>query len=185
MVQALGMAGNKQEEVMGKRNLILIGMPGAGKSTVGVLLAKALGKTFIDTDLLIQKNEGRLLQDIINSDGLEKFLVIEEKAILGLNVQNNIIATGGSVVYSRKAMEHLKHNGIAVYLKLGLFKLTQRLKNMRTRGIAMKNGQSLDDLYRERTPLYEKYADITIDCSHKHIEKIILEIKEKYFQKIE
>ena len=144
---------------MRKSNLILIGMPGAGKSSVGVLLAKALGKTFIDTDLLIQKNEGRLLQDIINNDGLDKFLVIEENTILGLDTENSIIATGGSVVYSRRAMEHLKAKGIAIYLKVGLFKLTQRLKNMRTRGIAMKNGQSLSDLYRERTPMYEKHEE--------------------------
>lgn len=170
---------------MGKSNLILIGMPGAGKSTVGVILAKTLGKTFIDTDLLIQKNEGRPLQDIINKDGLEKFLLIEENTLLGLNVQNSIIATGGSAVYSSKAMEQLKANGSAVYLKVGLFKLTQRLKNMRTRGIAMKNGQSFEDLYRERVPLYEKHADIIVDCTHKHMEKIIYEIKEKYFQKIE
>lgn len=170
---------------MGKSNLILIGMPGAGKSTVGVILAKALGKTFIDTDQLIQKNEGRPLQDIINRDGLEKFLVIEENTLLGLNAHNSIIATGGSAVYSGKAMEQLKANGSIVYLKVGLFKLTQRLKNMRTRGIAMKNGQSLNDLYRERALLYEKHADITIDCTHKHMEKIIFEIKEKYFQKIE
>lgn len=170
---------------MDKNNLILIGMPGAGKSTVGVLLSKALGKTFIDTDLLIRKNEGRPLQEIINSDGLDKFLVIEEKTLQELNVQNSIIATGGSAVYSCKAMEHLKAGGYAVYLKVNLFKLTQRLKNMRTRGIAMKGGQSLADLYMERAPLYEKHADITIDCTHKHMEKIIFEIKEKYFQKFE
>lgn len=162
-----------------KSNIILIGMPGAGKSTIGVILAKAVKKPFIDTDLLIQQKENRYLQDIINNDGLEAFIKIEESIIEGINVDNHIIATGGSVIYSKAAMEHLRDNGIIVYLDLKLFHIRQRIKNMKTRGIALKKGQTLESLYTERAPLYSSYADITIDCSHKHIETIAEEIKNK------
>lgn len=164
---------------MGKSNIVLIGMPGAGKSTAGVLLAKTLGMTFIDTDLLIQKKEGRFLQDIINSEGLDNFMVIEESAVLELVTEGSVIATGGSVVYSSAAIDHLKEDSILVYLKHGFHKIEQRINNVKTRGIAMRAGQSLADLYKERTPLYEKYADITISCSGKHMEVLILEISKK------
>lgn len=164
---------------MEKSNIVLIGMPGAGKSTVGVLLAKSLKKPFTDTDLLIQQATDRYLQDIINQDGIDAFLKIEEEVILKLQLQNHIIATGGSVVYSESAMRHLQAQGICVYLQLKYYQIERRIKNMKTRGIAMKNGQELSDLYRERVPLYEKYADIVIDCSHKHIEMILAEMMEK------
>ena len=159
-----------------KNNIVLIGMPGAGKSTIGVILAKALKRPFTDTDLLIQEKENRYLQDIINSDGLDAFIKIEESTITALNVENHIIATGGSVVYSKASMDHLKRNGIIVFLNLKFSILQHRIKNIKTRGIALKSGQTLNGLYEERTPLYKSYADIVIDCSHKHIESIVDEI---------
>ena len=164
---------------MEKNNIVLIGMPGAGKSSIGVLLAKAMKKPFIDTDLLIQQMENRFLRDIINNDGIEAFIKIEERIILGLDIQNHIIATGGSAIYSETSVKHLKAGGILVYLNLKLHQLERRIKNISTRGIAMKSGQALIDVYKERVPLYKKYADIEINCSHKHIETIIAEIKEK------
>jgi shikimate kinase len=161
---------------MKRSNIILIGMPGAGKSTVGVLLAKALKKPFIDTDLLIQQRENSFLQEIINNRGISEFIKVEEEVVLGLNVADHIIATGGSVIYSDVSIAHLKSTGVIVFLNLKLYQLENRLKNIHTRGIAMKNGQSVTDLYTERQPLYIKYAEIEIDCSHKHIETIVSEI---------
>jgi len=147
------------------RNIVLIGMAGAGKSTVGVLLAKALSRTFIDTDLLIQAAEGRRLQEILDRDGIEAFRRLEEKHLLGLSARGAVIATGGSVVYSARAMAHLKDNGVAVYLYLPVDALERRVTNLDSRGIVMAPGQTFAELYRERQPLYEKYADLTIDCS--------------------
>jgi len=164
---------------MSRKNIVLIGMPGAGKSTVGVLLAKSLKMPYMDTDLLIQQRENLHLQDIIDHYGLQKFLSIEEDTILNLNVENHVIATGGSIVYSSASVEYLKTNGILVYLKLKYYKIERRIRNIKSRGIAMSKGQSLSDLFNERVPLYEKYADITIDCAHKHIESIVSEIAEK------
>lgn len=164
---------------MQPNNIILIGMPGAGKSTIGVLLAKVLGKTFIDTDLLIQAKEERLLQELIDERGIDYFLEIEAAVILGLQADNAVIATGGSVVYSDKAIEHLKENGIIVYLKLTYEEIEQRINNMASRGIVIGKGQSLLDLYRERTPLYEHKADLTLDSSGKSIEESVQSVKEK------
>jgi shikimate kinase len=163
------------------RNIVLIGMPGSGKSTVGVLLAKTLGRKFIDTDIRIQETTGRLLQDIIDHDGVDAFLKIEEDTILALNRHRAVIATGGSVVYSRKAMEHLQAHGVVVYLQVSFEEIERRLKNITTRGIALHPGQSLRDLYEERVSLYERYADITITCTDDHFEdcvrKIVHELK--------
>lgn len=164
---------------MYSQNIILIGMPGAGKSTIGVLLAKTLGKAFIDTDLLIQAKEKRLLQEIINEQGIDVFLEIEAAVILGLQADNAIIATGGSAIYSDKAITHLKQTGIVVYLKLTYEEIEQRIRNMASRGIAIAKGQSLYDLYQERTPLYERKADLILDCSGKSIEESVQLIKEK------
>ena len=161
------------------RNIVLIGMPSAGKSTVGVILAKTLGMNFIDTDLVIQEKTGRLLQKIINDDGINDFLKIEENSILSLKVKNTIIATGGSVIFSDKAIEYLKQEGIAVYLKVQFEEIVKRLDNITTRGVVLANGQSLKDMYNQRVPLYEKCADIIIDCSNKGVEKIIHKIKEE------
>ncbi|HEY8348239.1 MAG TPA: shikimate kinase [Clostridia bacterium] len=164
----------------GGRNLVLIGMPGAGKSTVGVLLAKTLKMPFTDTDILIQKQENSYLQELIEKHGIDGFIKIEENTVKSLDLRNHVIATGGSVVYSEAAMAHLKAHGIIFFLNARLYQLERRLKNSRNRGIAMSPGQTLGSLYRERLPLYKKYADIEIDCSRKHIETIVTEISEKF-----
>ncbi len=155
------------------KNIILIGMPGAGKSTVGVILAKTLGMTFVDTDIAIQERAGRLLQEIIDTEGPDVFLKIEEETILSLSCRNSVIATGGSVVFSRKAMDSLKKKGVAVYLKISCEEMVRRLSNITTRGIVLIAGQSLPDMYRQRVPLYEEYADITIDCEDEDFEEVV------------
>lgn len=147
------------------KNLVLIGMPGAGKSTMGVILAKTLGRTFIDTDIVAQETSGRLLQEIIDEDGTDAFLKTEETTILSLHGHHAVIATGGSVVFSTKAMQHLKKDGIVIYLDISFDEMVRRLNNIMTRGIVLATGQSLRDMYNQRVPFYEKYADITINCS--------------------
>ena len=159
-------------------NIILVGMPGAGKSTLGVLLAKALGKDFVDTDIVIQQKAGMKLYEIIDKVGIGDFLKIEEKYILELKVENSVVATGGSVIYGTKAMEYLKGNGMVVYLKLRYEDIEHRLKDITTRGIAIDKDKSLRDLYNERIPLYEKYADKIVDCTDKGIEEAINNIVE-------
>jgi shikimate kinase len=154
-------------------NIILTGMPGAGKSTVGVILAKTLGMNFIDTDIVLQENSGRMLQEIINTDGIDAFLKAEESIIVSLQCTNTIIATGGSVVFSEKSMKYLKKKGIIIYLSVSYEELVQRIKNITTRGIVLAADQSLLDMYNQRIPLYEKYADRTIDCSDRDVEKIV------------
>jgi len=158
------------------KNIILIGMPGAGKSTVGVILAKTRGMKFIDTDIAIQETTGRLLQEIIDTDGPDTFKTIEEKTILSLHCHHAVIATGGSVVFSERAMEHLTKDGVVVYLKISFEEMEKRLKNITTRGIVLRAGQSLRDMYTRRIPLYEKYADITIDCSEDDFENCVQKI---------
>jgi len=160
-------------------NIILVGMPGAGKSTLGVLLAKALGMDYLDTDILIQQQTGRLLQEMIDSDGLEAFLAIEERIISGLTTDNCIIATGGSVVYSEKVMNTLRSGGSVVYLDVPYEEIEKRLKNIRTRGIVIKKGSSLRDVYDERAPLYIKYSDAVLECAHKDLESCVSELTEK------
>jgi shikimate kinase len=154
-------------------NIILIGMPGAGKSTVGVILAKSLGMQFIDTDILIQERAGRMLQEILDGDGPDAFKRIEEEAILSLHSRRAVIATGGSVVCSRNAMAHLKSAGAVVYLEISYEEMTKRLKNITTRGIVLLPGQSLRGMYDQRVPLYEKYADLTIACSDEDFESVV------------
>jgi shikimate kinase len=158
------------------KNIILIGMPGAGKSTVGVILAKTLGMHFIDTDIVIQEQAGRLLQEMIDDVGPEAFLKIEERTILSLKGTNAVIATGGSVVFSERAMHHLKTCGVAVYLDISFEEMVRRLNNITTRGIVLHAGESLHDMYNGRVPLYRKYADLTIDCSDAHFEHIVKKI---------
>ncbi|WP_319521625.1 shikimate kinase [uncultured Desulfosarcina sp.] len=148
------------------RNLILIGMPAAGKSTVGVLLAKRLGIAFVDTDLLIQTGEGRLLQEIISRHGIEGFRTIEENYLLQVPPDCGVVATGGSAVYSQRAISHLRSLGPVVYLRIGLAALKERLGSLDERGVLRAPGQTIDGLYAERSPLYEKYADITVSTAN-------------------
>lgn len=157
-------------------NIILVGMPGVGKSTIGVMLAKSLSKSFIDTDLLIQTRHNRSLQSIVDEYDYLKLREVEEEEILALNVNNAVIATGGSAVYSEKAIAHLRLNGRIVYLKLTIDELLSRIDNLETRGIAWSKDQSFEDLYKERERLYEKHGEIVIDCKAKTDGQIVAEI---------
>ena len=159
-------------------NIVLIGMPGCGKSTVGVILAKVMGMQFCDTDIVIQQNEGRKLQDIINEDGNEAFLKCEENALVSLDIDGAVIATGGSAIYSDAAMKHLKENGKVVYLKVSETEIERRLADFAARGVAIKDGMTVKDLYNERIPLYEKYADITVKGEGWDIPAVIGKIAE-------
>ena len=155
------------------KNIILIGMPGSGKSTIGVVLAKTLASFFIDTDLIIQVQRRNTLQRLIDDDGLESFRRYEEEALLSVDGTDTVVATGGSAVFCEKGMAHLKENGICVYLKLPLEDIKKRLANIKTRGIAMSKGETIDDVYAERIPLYERYADVTVECHGKNVEEIV------------
>lgn len=146
------------------KNIVLIGMPGTGKSTVGVLLAKSLLMDFCDTDLIIQKKYSKPLCEIIADIGTEGFVAAEDEILADIKLVNTVIATGGSAVYGENAMKSLKENGIAVYLDTPVCELEKRLFNIHTRGVAMKEGTTLSDLFREREPLYKKYADIIVEC---------------------
>lgn len=160
-------------------NIILIGMPGAGKSTVGVILAKVLGYKFIDSDLLIQEQEQSLLKDIIKKKGLEGFIGIENQVNSDIEEEETVIATGGSVIYGKEAMAHLNNTGTIVYIQLSLDILKDRLGNMKQRGVALKKGQDLKKLYDERTPLYEKHSDIIVNSDGKSTEELLDIIIEK------
>ena len=158
------------------KNVVLIGMPGSGKSTSGVLAAKALCMDFVDTDLVIQQNEKMPLQAIINTKGNESFAAAEESAVCGLNVRNAVIATGGSVVYSQKAMAHLKENAVVLYLRISFETMMKRIADMHSRGILLKDGETVRAMYDERISLYEKYADMILDCDGKDVETTVSEI---------
>lgn len=161
-------------------NVILIGMPGVGKSTVGVVLAKKLGYSFTDSDLVIQQETGKLLHQLIEEKGEAGFLMLENEINASLSMDHHVIATGGSAVYGKEAMAHLRKTGCMVYLKLPYKELKERLGDLRERGVVLKEGFTLYDLFEERSPLYEKYADITVDCSDKQIREIVEEISKKY-----
>ena len=173
------------------KNLILIGMPGAGKSTVGVVLAKQQGYHFVDSDLVIQEQTGLLLHEIIEQQGDDGFRQVENRINAELAVKHSVIATGGSahlqlentvispggsVIYGREAMQHLKKIGVVIYLKLSCESIAARLGDLRKRGITLREGQTLQQLYDERVPLYERYADITVNCENKSIREIVAEI---------
>lgn len=162
---------------MNRDNIVLIGMPGVGKSTVGVVLAKALGYQFVDADLLIQEAEGKLLSELIEENGTDGFIEIENRVNSQIQTHRSVIATGGSVVYGKEAMEHLKSIGTVVYLKQNLRVLQRRLRNLKGRGVVLKEGQTLVDLYKERTVLYEKYADITVDQYKQSIEQTLKAVR--------
>ena len=157
----------------------MIGMPGVGKSTVGVVLAKNMGYSFVDSDLLIQEQEGKLLHEIIEQRGLDGFNEVENRVNAEISVSRSVIATGGSVVYGREAMEHLKQIGTVVYLELSCEELSERLGDLNERGVSIRPGQTLQDLLQERAPLYETYADITINCENRQIRQIVQMIREK------
>lgn len=159
-------------------NITLIGMPGVGKSTLGVVLAKILGYQFLDSDLLIQQQEERRLSRIIEEEGIEGFKKIENRVNASIEVQDTVIATGGSVVYCEEAMQHLKSMGKVVYLKLSYKSIKKRLGNLKGRGVVLKEGQTLLDLYEERIPLYEKYADIVVNEEGRSLEEGIQAVLE-------
>ena len=161
------------------QNLILIGMPGCGKSTVGVVLAKALGMDFIDSDLVIQKKTGKRLSDIIAECGDSGFREVENRINAELAAADSIIATGGSVVYGEEAMRHLKAIGTVIYLKLSYEAIEERLGDLHARGVTIKPGWTLLDLYNERVPLYEKWADITVDCEHLRLREVVEYIRKQ------
>lgn len=159
-------------------NIVLIGMPGCGKSTIGVLLAKSMLCDFVDTDLIIQNTYHKSLCQIIEDDGLAGFKEKENEVLRSISCDNSVIATGGSAVYCDEGMEHLKRKGRVIYLKLTPEVIKKRIKNITTRGIAMEEGCTIDDLYLERAPLYEKYADFTLDCQGLTAEESVTKIAE-------
>lgn len=163
---------------MSGNNIILIGMPGAGKSTVGVVLAKKLGYSFVDADLVIQSREGKLLHEIIAERGVEGFWKLEETVGESLEAQRTVIATGGSAVYGEKAMAHYKQIGTVVYLALPLKEIRERLGDLTERGVTLRAGQDLDGLYAERLPLYERCADVKVECEGLSIREIVNKISE-------
>jgi len=164
-----------------KSNLTLIGMPGAGKSTVGIILAKNLGLGFIDTDVLIQINQQKTLQQIVDETGHLNLRAIEEKEILKLNINSHVIATGGSAAYSEKAMAHLSSISEIIFLEASFEQIKKRIHNFDTRGIAKKGGQTLEDLFKERQVLYKKYAGITINCNELDQEMLAVKIAQSLY----
>ncbi|OUO24480.1 shikimate kinase [Lachnoclostridium sp. An298] len=166
-----------------KKNIIFIGMPAVGKSTVGIVVAKRLGMRFIDTDLLIQEQEGKLLREIIAEKGEEGFLEVENQVNASVKAQNSVISPGGSVIYCKDAMKHYKKIGTIVYLKASYQTIKRRIRNPKKRGVVLKEGQSLRDLYYERVPYFEKYADITVcedGCRIEDTIKNVLNAVKKY-----
>ena len=161
------------------KNIVLIGMPGAGKSTVGVVLAKAMHMRFLDTDLSVQERMGECLQDTINREGKEGFLKIENEVLSTIHVENTVIATGGSVVYGKEAMAAMRDGGVLVYLAYTYPTIESRLTNLDVRGVAMGPGETLRQVYDDRIPRYEAAADVTIPCEGKEVDDIVAAIMEK------
>ena len=164
---------------MRMKNIVLIGMPGVGKSTTGVVLAKNLGMSFIDSDLVIQEQKGKKLHELIEEHGLDGFLEIEEQVNCSISPRSAIISTGGSAVYSAAAMDHFNQIAIICYLKLSYGGIQERLGDLAERGVVLREGQTLKSLYDERTPLYEKYANLTVECENKNIREIVMELAKR------
>ena len=160
------------------KNIVLVGMPASGKSTIGVILAKVMGMDFLDADLVIQNREKKRLVEIIEEKGVDGFLQVEEQALLSINPKSpTVIATGGSAVYSKAGMEYLKKDAVVIYLKVTLDELKKRLFNIKDRGVVLKDGQSLEDIYIEREKLYQKYHDFAVDETGKNVEDIVAELE--------
>ena len=159
-----------------KSNIVLIGMPGVGKSTIGVVLAKNLGYHFMDSDIVIQQQTGKLLHEIITEKGLDGFLQTEDEVNAGIDAEKTVIATGGSAVFGKHAMQHLAKNGTIIYLSLPYEQIEERLGDLHKRGVALRENQTLYDIYQERIPLYEKYADIRISETGLDIEQTVGQI---------
>lgn len=166
-------------------NIVLIGMPGCGKSTVGVQLAKALHMDFVDTDIVLQAQQGKKLQEMIDAIGNDAFLKLEEACICGLEYDHTVIATGGSVVYGKDAMRHLHENGLVVYIRLPYEEIERRLSNLATRGVTLKKGQTLRSLYDERIPLYEAEADYIFDAEKGDAQKTVLDLAQQLSERTE
>lgn len=160
-------------------NIILIGLPTSGKSTVGVVLAKVLGMQFLDTDLVIQRETSKRLNEIIEAEGAEGFLRIEGAVCTSIEAENTVVATGGSAVFSPEAMAHLKKNGVAVYLQITLQELKNRLRDAKARGVVLRDGESVEELYEERDPLYRRYADVTVPEEGLSLEETVLAVCER------
>ena len=166
-------------------NIVLIGMPGCGKSTVGVLLAKALQMDFVDTDIVLQQQQGKKLQEIIDQVGNDAFLKMEEDCVCGLECDQTVVATGGSGVYGKEAMRRLHENGLVVYIRLPYEEIERRLSNLATRGVTLKKGQTLRNLYDERIPLYEAEADYTFEPEESDVQKTVLDLAQRLSARME
>ena len=166
-------------------NIVLIGMPGCGKSTVGVLLAKALQMDFVDTDIVLQQQQGKKLQEIIDQVGNDAFLKLEEDCVCGLECDQTVVATGGSVVYGKEAMRCLHENGFVVYIRLPYEEIERRLSNLATRGVTLKKGQTLRNLYDERIPLYEAEADYIFEPEEGDVQKTVLDLAQRLSVRME
>lgn len=165
---------------MKKSNIVMIGMPGSGKSTLGLALAEQIGYAFVDVDRVIEAETGKLLKEIIAEQGDDGFLKVEEEINASLQAERTVFAPGGSVIYGPKAMEHLKEIATIVYLKVPFEELERRLGNLQERGVVLKDGMTLRDLYNERSPYYDRYAEVIMDETGKDFDQTLLELKEVF-----
>ena len=164
---------------MSRKNIVFVGMPASGKSTVGVIVAKVMGMNFIDSDIVIQQRENAKLNELIEEYGIDDFLKREEQALLSINVDNTVIATGGSAIYSDAGMKHLSNNATIIYLKVSLDNLKDRLTDLKTRGVVIRPGESIEQMYTTRSVLYEKYADIIVEEKGTSIEDTVCLVMEQ------